>query len=230
MLLTKISGDRDYRRQAQTPADSLNRGPGSHGQLKAHTMTELKREDLLSLEQYSEQRPDFRARVMAHKKNRRVDIGPNLSLYFEDRLTIQYQVQEMLRIERIFEAAAIQEELDTYNPLISGNRNLKCTAMLEFTDVDERRRRLSELVGIEHRIWARVNDGDKVFAISNEDLERSTENKTSAVHFMRFEFSAELMGALQSGAQLSFGSDHASYPFQAQVSTETQAALILDSN
>ena len=191
-------------------------------------MNELTREDLLSLEQYSERRSDFRARVMAHKKNRRVDIGPNLSLYFEDRLTIQYQIQEMLRIERLFEAAAIQEELDTYNPLISGGNNLKCTTMLEFTDVNERRQRLSELVGIEHRIWAQVNGLAKVYAIANEDLERSTDEKTSAVHFMRFEFDSEMIEALRSGASLSFGSDHAGYPHQTTVSAETRETLSSD--
>jgi hypothetical protein len=165
---------------------------------------------------------------MAHKKSRRVDIGPNLSLYFEDRLTIQYQVQEMLRIERIFEGAAIQEELDTYNPLISGDKNLKCTAMLEFTDVDERRQRLSELVGIEHKIWAQVDGMHKVFSIANEDLERSTDEKTSAVHFMRFEFSDEMIKALGSGAALSFGSDHPAYPFHTRISGDINKALIID--
>lgn len=191
-------------------------------------MNELTRQDLLSLEQYAEQRSDFRTRVMAHKKDRRVDIGPNLSLYFEDRLTIQYQIQEMLRIERIFEADAIQEELDTYNPLISGGNNLKCTAMLEFTNVDERRQRLSELVGIEHQIWAQVNGLDRVFAIANEDLERSTDAKTSAVHFMRFELSKKMIEALHSGAGFSFGSDHAGYPFQNQVSAQIQKTLSTD--
>lgn len=191
-------------------------------------MNELTRQDLLSLEQYAEQRSDFRARVMAHKKNRRVDIGPNLSLYFEDRLTIQYQIQEMLRIERIFEADAIEEELDTYNPLISGGNNLKCTAMLEFTNVDERRQRLSELVGIEHQIWAQVNGLDRVFAIANEDLERSTDAKTSAVHFMRFELNKEMIETLHSGAGFSFGSDHAGYPFQTHVSVEIQKTLSTD--
>ena len=188
-------------------------------------MNQLTREDLMSLEDYSEQRADFRARVMAHKKHRRVDIGPNLSLYFEDRLTIQYQIQEMLRIERIFEAAAIQEELDTYNPLISGDRNLKCTTMLEFKDVSVRRQRLSELIGIEHKIWARVGDLDKVYAIANEDLERSNESKTSAVHFMRFELTDEMIGALGNGASLTFGSDHPGYQYQAEASTETRRSL-----
>ena len=189
-------------------------------------MNNLSRQDLLSLEQYAEQRNDFRARVMAHKKNRRVDVGPNLTLYFEDLLTIQYQIQEMLRIERIFEADAIQEELDTYNPLISGGNNLKCTAMLEFGDVDIRRQRLSELVGVEHKIWAQVEGMDKVFAIANEDLERSNEEKTSAVHFMRFELTAGMIEALRSGAGLTFGSDHAGYPYQANISTKTSEALI----
>jgi len=191
-------------------------------------MHELKREDLLSLEQYAEQRDDFRSRVMTHKKNRRVNIGPNLTLYFEDRLTVQYQIQEMLRIERIFEADAIQEELDTYNPLIPNGSNLKCTTMLEFEDVDLRRRRLAELVGLEHKVWARVAGQDKVYAIANEDLERSTDEKTSAVHFMRFEFSEDRKDALLSGAALSFGCDHENYLDQVETSAETHAALSSD--
>ena len=191
-------------------------------------MNPLKRNDLFSLEQYAEQRADFRARVLEHKKDRRVDVGPNLSLYFEDRLTIQYQVQEMLRIERIFEADGIQEELDAYNPLIPMAANLKCTAMLEFTDVDVRRKRLAQLVGIEHQVWCSVGNGTKVFAISNEDLERSTEEKTSAVHFMRFEFSDEMKDALRSGAALSFGCDHENYLQQVEVPAETREALMVD--
>ena len=191
-------------------------------------MEQLKREDLFSLEQYAEQRADFRARVLEHKKNRRVDVGPNLSLYFEDRLTIQYQVQEMLRIEKIFEAAGIEEELAVYNALIPDGGNLKCTAMLEFTDEAVRRKRLAELVGIEHEVWARVDGYDKIFAISNEDLERSTEEKTSAVHFMRFEFTDEMKEALRSGAKLSFGTDHAGYPYETNVSAETRKALLGD--
>jgi hypothetical protein len=188
-------------------------------------MNELTREDLFSLEQYAEQRNDFRARVLEHKKHRRVDVGPNLSLYFEDRLTIQYQIQEMLRIERIFEKDAIQEELDTYNPLISGGQNLKCTAMLEFKDTAVRRQRLAELIGVEHRIWTRVGDLDKVYAIANEDLERSSDTKTSAVHFMRFELTDEMIGALGNGATLTFGCDHAGYRFHTEVDTETRRSL-----
>jgi len=191
-------------------------------------MDQLRREDLLSLEQYSEQRADFRARVLGHKKNRRVDIGPNLSLYFEDRLTIQYQVQEMLRIEKIFEAEGIEEELAVYNALIPDGGNLKCTAMLEFEDEVVRRKRLAELVGIEHEVWARVAGYDKTFAISNEDLERSTEAKTSAVHFMRFELSTKMIDALRIGARLTFGTGHAGYPYVADVSADTREALLLD--
>jgi len=191
-------------------------------------MNNLCREDLLSLEQYAEQRNDFRARVMAHKKNRRVNIGPNLTLYFEDCLTVQYQIQEMLRIERIFEADAIQEELDTYNPLIPDGNNLKCTAMLEFEDVDLRRLRLAELVGLEHKVYTHVAGQDKVFAVANEDLERSTDEKTSAVHFMRFEFSQAMKDTLLSGTALSFGSDHENYQEQVQVSAETLTALSSD--
>jgi hypothetical protein len=191
-------------------------------------MKKLERNDLYSLEQYAEQRADFRARVLAHKKHRRVDIGPNFTLYFEDRLTIQYQVQEMLRIEKIFEADGIIEELGAYNPLIPDGSNLKCTAMLEFGDVALRKKRLAELVGIEHKVWARVDDHDKIFAISNEDLERSTDEKTSAVHFMRFEFTREMISGLKSGADLEFGCDHEGYMHSIVVPEATRRALAAD--
>jgi len=189
-------------------------------------MKPLARSDLMSLEQYAEQRAAFRSRVMEHKKHRRVDIGPNFSLYFEDRLTIQYQVQEMLRIEKVFEAAAIQEELEAYNPLIPDGNNLKATAMLEFEDVEVRRKRLAELVEMEHTVWAQVAGYEKVFAISNEDMERSTEEKTSAVHFMRFEFLPAMIAALHGGADLSFGSDHPAYPHQVTLTATTRKALM----
>jgi hypothetical protein len=188
----------------------------------------LNRENLYSLEQYAEARTDFRNHVIEHKKNRRVDVGPNFTLYFEDRLTIQYQVQEMLRIERIFEADAIEEELEAYNPLIPNGSNLKCTAMIEFGDVALRKQRLAEMVGMENEVWARVDGHGKVFAISNEDLERSTDEKTSAVHFMRFEFSPDMIAALKSGAALSFGSDHAAYRHGETVDEATHAALLAD--
>jgi len=191
-------------------------------------MNHLSREDLYSLEKYSEYRAEFRARVLEHKKDRRVTIGENLSLYFEDRLTIQYQVQEMLRIEKIFEADGIEEELSAYNPLIPDGSNLKCTAMLEFRDVAVRRERLAQLVGIEHLVWLRVEGFDKVFAISNEDLERSTDEKTSAVHFMRFELDDGMIAALRNGAGLVFGTDHAGYPYTTEVAAQTREALIAD--
>ena len=159
-------------------------------------MNKLKREDLMSLEQYAEQRTNFRSRVIAHKKHRRVAVGPHLFLYFEDRLTVQYQVQEMLRIEKIFEAAGIEEELEAYNPLIPNGQNLKATAMLEYQDVGERKRQLALLRGIEDLVWIKVDGFEHVFAISNEDLERSNAEKTSAVHFMRFELDADMISAL----------------------------------
>ena len=191
-------------------------------------MEKLQREDLYSLEQYAEKRAEFRARVLEHKKNRRVDIGPNLSLYFEDRLTIQYQVQEMLRIEKIFEADGIREELEAYNPLIPDGSNLKCTAMFEFEDVIERKRRLAELAGVENHVWVQAGDLEKVYAIANEDLDRSTDEKTSAVHFMRFEFSDKMKEALASGATLSMGVDHDLYPHSVIIEDLVRAALMND--
>ena len=174
-------------------------------------MQKLTRDDLLSLERYAEERPAFRENVMAHKKNRRLDLGTNAALYFEDRLTMQYQVQEMLRIERIFEADGINEELDVYNSLIPDGSNWKATFMLEFPEVDERQKLLQKLVGVENRVYVQVADFDRVFAIADEDLERSDEAKTSAVHFMRFEFSPEQSSALQAGASLVAGIDHENY-------------------
>lgn len=171
-------------------------------------MEKLKISELYSLEQYHRIRPDFRSKVMAHKRNRKVLLGEHATLYFEDTLTMKYQVQEMLRAERIFEEEGITEELETYNPLIPDGSNLKATFMLEYTDIDQRRRELAKLVGVENRVWARVRGLDKVFGIANEDLERSTELKTSSVHFMRFEFTDDMVAALKQGAQLSFGVDH----------------------
>ena len=191
-------------------------------------MNPLTRENLYSLEQYAEKRPDFRAQVIEHKKNRRVDVGPNLSLYFEDRLTVQYQVQEMLRIERIFEADSIEEELEAYNPLIPDGSNLKCTAMFEFTDVAERRRRLAELASVENHVWLQVDDLEKVYAIVNEDLERSTDEKTSAVHFMRFELTPKMKSALAEGDTLSFGVEHDLYRYQVRLNEATRQALLAD--
>ena len=171
----------------------------------------LSREDLYSLEQYSEMRPDYRSRVMAHKIDRSVPLGPNVTLYFEDRLTIQYQIQEMLRIEKIFEADGINEELETYNPLIPDGNNWKATFMVEFTDIDERRKALAEWIGIEKTVWVKVGNFDKVFAICNEDLERENEEKTSSVHFMRFQLSDEMVAGACAGEPISAGIDLPQY-------------------
>jgi len=174
-------------------------------------MRKLTREDLYSLEQYADLRADFRKKVMEHKKDRRLMLGTNATLYFEDRVTMQYQVQEMLRIERIFEAEGINEELDAYNPLIPDGSNWKATFMIEFPDADERQQMLEQLVGIEDRVYMQVADFDRVYAIADEDLERDNEQKTSAVHFLRFELSAEQSAALKAGASLIAGIDHDNY-------------------
>lgn len=174
-------------------------------------MNKLSREDLMSLEQYAEARPAFRDRVMAHKKNRRLDLGTNAALYFEDRLTMQYQVQEMLRIEKIFEADGINEELAAYNPLIPDGSNWKATFMVEFPVVEERQAMLTQLIGIEDRVYVHVADFDRVYAIADEDLDRADEGKTSAVHFLRFELPPEQAAALKNGAALAAGIDHDNY-------------------
>jgi hypothetical protein len=174
-------------------------------------MQKLKRDDLYSLEQYSDIRDEFRNQILAHKRNRRVELGTNAALYFEDRLTMQYQVQEMLRIERIFEAAGINDELEAYNPLIPDGSNWKATFMVEFPEVEERRAMLGQLIGIEDKVYVQVEGFDRVYAIADEDLERSDEKKTSAVHFMRFELSAQETDALKSGAPLAAGIDHENY-------------------
>jgi hypothetical protein len=171
----------------------------------------LTRDDLFSLEKYAEARPAFREKVLEHKKNRRLDLGTNAALYFEDRLTMQYQVQEMLRIEKIFEADGIEEELDAYNPLIPDGTNWKATFMVEFPDVVERKAMLGRLVGIENRVYVHVADFDRVYAIADEDLERADEEKTSAVHFLRFELPDEQIAALKSDAALIAGIDHENY-------------------
>ena len=194
-----------------------------------HTnMEHLTRDHLMSLEQYAEQRAGFREKVIEHKKDRRVSVGEHLHLYFEDRLTIQYQVQEMLRIERIFEADGIQEELDAYNPLIPDGSNLKATAMLEYQDVAERKRQLAMLRGIENHVWLQVDGFEPVYAIANEDLERSNEEKTSAVHFMRFEFAPPMIEALAGGATLSAGVNHDLYRHETPVSEATRQSLLRD--
>jgi hypothetical protein len=192
-------------------------------------MNKLTRDDLFSLEQYAENRSAFRDKVLEHKKNRRLDLGTNAALYFEDRLTMQYQVQEMLRIERIFEADGINEELEAYNPLIPDGSNWKATFMVEFPEAEERRAMLTQLVGIEDRVYVHVADFDRVFAIADEDLERADEEKTSAVHFLRFELPAEQVAALKDGAALIAGIDHDNYQVEVSpVPDNIRKALIAD--
>lgn len=176
-------------------------------------MQKLTRDDLYSLEEYSNQRDEFRNKVMQHKKSRRLDLGDRVSLFFEDRLTMQYQIQEMLRVERIFESGAIQEELNAYNPLIPDGCNLKSTMMIQYDNADERRAALQQLVDLENQIWLRFDGFDKVSPIADEDLQRTEENKTSAVHFLRFEFTQAMISALKSGAKLTAGVDHPAYRY-----------------
>ena len=190
-------------------------------------MVKLSRADLFGLEKYHEVRTEFRARVLAHKRLRQVPIGRNATLYFEDRLTIRYQIQEMLRAERIFEAEAIEEELAAYNPLIPDGANLKATFMLEYEDPDERRRMLGTLRGIENRVWMEAG-GERVFAVADEDLDRTTDDKTSAVHFLRFELPGRMRSALGNGAPMRFGIDHHEYRHQRTLTGDSRAALIAD--
>ena len=174
-------------------------------------MKKLTREDLFSLEKYAEERDDFRTAVLRHKRDRRVELGTNAALYFEDRMTMQYQVQEMLRIEKIFEAAGINEELEAYNPLIPDGSNWKATFMVEFPEEEERRAMLKQLVGIEDCVYVQVGDLERSTAIADEDMDRADADKTSAVHFLRFELSDEQVAALKGGAPLAAGIDHPSY-------------------
>lgn len=197
--------------------------------MASETSGKLTRGDLYSLEEYAQRRAAFRDQVMAHKQNRKVHIGPIATLYFEDRLTMQYQIQEMLRAERIFEPEGIQEELDTYNPLIPEGSNWKATFMIEVPDPDERRKVLAGLIGIEDRVWVQVDDLDRVYAIADEDLERETEDKTSSVHFLRFELTAEMIAALRDGASLSMGIDHQRYNHSVSpVPEEIRQSLLAD--
>ena len=191
-------------------------------------MQKLAQSDLYTLEAYARERDAFRARVLAHKQPRTVHLGAHLTLLFEDRLTIQYQVQEMLRIERIFEAAGIQEELDAYNPLIPDGSNLKATLLIEYADADERARRLVELHGIEHRIALRVADHAAAFAHADDDLDRSTGEKTSAVHFLRFELSPAQVASMRAGAESALTVDHPAYTQRVALPPQTRAALAAD--
>jgi hypothetical protein len=191
-------------------------------------MSKLTHEDLMSLEEYHEARDDFRARAMDHKKMRRVQLDEHASLYFEDRLTMQYQIQEMLRIEKIFQKEAIQEELDAYNPLIPDGSNWKATFMIEYSDVEERKKMLARLVGIEHKVWVKVDGFDKVYAIANEDLERSTEEKTSSVHFLRFELTPEMIQGVKKGEPIYMGIDHPEYQVETGPIPEVTARALAE--
>ena len=176
-------------------------------------MKKLTRESLFSLEKYSEIRNDFRLKIMAHKKNRRLAIGPNTTLYFEDSLIMRYQIQEMLRAEKIFESSAIDEELVVYNALIPDGNNWKATFMIEFTDEEERRAALKKMLGIENNLWLKIEGFNEIHPVSDEDLERRDDNKTSAVHFLRFQLDHEMIDALKGGCQLSAGINHPEYKY-----------------
>jgi Protein of unknown function (DUF3501) len=179
-------------------------------------MKKLHAEDLLSLERYARERAEFRTRVIAHRQIRRVAVGPSVTWSFEDRLTVQYQVQEMLRIERIFEPAAIEEELASYNPLIPDGSNLKATMLIEIPDPELRRQQLPMLKNIEDRCWLQVVGHAQVFAIADEDMDRSNDEKTSAVHFLRFELASDMRASCKAGAGLTFGVDHDHYRYTLQ--------------
>jgi len=192
-------------------------------------MARITRESLMTLEAYAKARPEYRAKVIAHKKARSVHLGEHVTLTFEDEQTMRYQVQEMLRIEKIFEEEGIQGELDAYNPLVPDGANLKATMLIEYEDVEERRHALARLRGIEDRVWVQVEGSPRVYAIADEDLERETEEKTSSVHFLRFELTPEMIVALKRGVALGIGVDHPNYEATiAAVGADTRAALVKD--
>ena len=191
-------------------------------------MTHLTRQDLFNLEKYAEIRNEFRSQVMAHKKNRRLALNDHAVIYFEDRMTMQYQIQEMLRIGRIFEAEGIQQELEVYNTLIPDGSNWKATFMIEYGNVEERKNALTKLIGVERSVWFNVEGNEKVYAICNEDMDRETEDKTSAVHFMRFELSPSMVASAKVGLPITFGIDHPFYKTEMVIPPNIQQALIID--
>ena len=191
-------------------------------------MQKLTREDLYSLEQYAQVRKDFRAKVIEHKKSRRLALGEHAALYFEDRLTMQYQIQEMLRIERIFEPEGIQAELDVYNPLIPDGSNWKASFMMEYPDLEERRAALARLVGVEQKVWMQVEGFERIHPIANEDLDRSHPEKTASVHFMRFELTPAMVEAMKAGAGLRAGIDHPHYRVEVVVPQNVRDSLAGD--
>jgi hypothetical protein len=190
--------------------------------------TEITRNDLMSLEQYAENRPAFRQQVLQHKKNRQVALGPNSTLYFEDRQTLLYQIQEILRIEKVFEADGINDELEAYNPMLPSGRNFKATFMIEYTDAVIRTAQLEKMVGIEDLVWMKIEGFDKVLAIADEDLERSNATKTSAVHFMRFEINDEMADSIMAGASWVIGVQHPVYTHEYQVEGHIRDCLLND--
>jgi hypothetical protein len=192
-------------------------------------MPQISKDSLMSLEAYAKARPEFRAKVIAHKKDRALHLGDHVTLIFEDELTIRYQVQEMLRAERIFEEQGIADELEAYNPLVPDGNNWKATMLIEYPEEDERRRKLTQLIGIDERVWTQVQGHEKVYAIADEDLERETEQKTSAVHFLRFELDPTMIAALRGGAALTMGVDHPNYSATvARIGDATRTSLLAD--
>lgn len=191
-------------------------------------MPRVERDSLMSLEAYARERHAFRTRVIEHKKQRSVHLGAHVTLLFEDELTIRYQIQEMLRIERIFEEAGIRGELDVYNPLVPEGSNLKATMMIEYPDAAERQRKLARLKGVEDRVWVQAAGCARVYAIADEDLKRENDEKTSAVHFLRFELDAQMRKVLRDGAGLTMGVDHPQYQASVEVAAEIRAALVAD--
>lgn len=188
-------------------------------------MNHLSRKDLMTLEAYSEARPEYRQQVMAHKKNRRIMIGPAINFHFEDRLTIQYQIQEMLRVEKIFDSAGIEEELESYNPMLPNGSNWKATMMIEYPDPEERAEHLAKMIGIERMTWVQVGDLAQVTAIADEDMDRENEVKTSSVHFMRFELDDEMRAAALAGAEIHMGIDHPYYLHKYTLTDAQRASL-----
>jgi hypothetical protein len=192
-------------------------------------MASISRNSLMSLEEYASKRVEFRTRVMAHKHNRKVHLGEHVTLLFEDELTIRYQIQEMLRAERIFEEEGIVDELDAYNPLVPDGSNWKATMLIEYPDESERKKALARLIDIEDKVWVQVNGQAKAFSIADEDLERETDEKTSSVHFLRFELTAGMKDALKQGRSLAMGIDHPNYQVTLeQVPEAVRQSLIND--
>lgn len=188
----------------------------------------ISRDSLLTLEAYARQRKEFRARVLEHKKNRKLHLGEHVTLIFEDELTIRYQIQEMLRIEKTFEEAGIQDELEAYNPLVPDGANLKATMMIEYDDPAVRKRELAKLKGVEDRVYLQVDGHARVYAIADEDLERENDEKTSSVHFVRFEFNKDMRDAIRAGASVKMGCDHTNYPAHVVIAADTLASLAGD--